>query len=79
MKEAFAKLISGLSFFEAITVLAMVVMCVVILLITIAFTLDKLNVKTFSFTRGFTFYQDEEPRKSRITRKPRSAKRTAKK
>jgi hypothetical protein len=79
MKEAFSKLITGLSFIEAIMAIGVVVGCVVVLLITIAFTLDKLNVKTFSFTKGFTFYQDEEPRKSRVTRKPKTVKRTVKK
>ena len=40
---------------------------VCILLFAIAFVLDKLNVKTFSFTRGFTFYEDGDEKKSRVT------------
>ncbi len=77
MKEAIAKLIGRMTFTEALMALGFVVVCVVVLLFAIAATLDRLNVKSFSFTKGFTFYQDGDVKKSRITRKTKTVKRTA--
>lgn len=56
------------------------IVAIVILLLTITFVLDKLNVKTVSFTKGFTFYEDGETKKKRVyQRKPRVAKRKTRK
>lgn len=64
----------GLSFIQAIEAIGVIVVSVALLLVVAAFVLDKLNVKSFSFRNGFTFYQDGETRKRRITRRRKSAK-----
>lgn len=67
MKEVLAGKIAELSFLQIIELVGFVVLCVIALLIGIAFAFDKLNVKSFSFRNGFTFYQDGETKRSRIT------------
>jgi hypothetical protein len=62
----------GLSFIQAIQAIGFIVMCVVVLLIVCAIVLDKLNVKSFSFKTGFTFYEDGDIKKSRITRRKKT-------
>jgi len=68
----------GLTFFEAVQTIGFLVACVVVLLVTSAFVLDKLNVKSFSFRNGFTFYQEGDIRKSRITRRKKTVRRVKK-
>lgn len=63
----------GLSFIQAIEAIGVIVVSVALLLIVAAFVLDKLNVKSFSFRNGFTFYQDGETRKRRISRRRKNA------
>ena len=65
----------GLSFIEAIETIGFLVACVVVLLLTTAFILDRLNVKTFSFRNGFTFYDDGATKKSRITGRKKTVRR----
>lgn len=80
MKEVLAGKIAELSFLQVIELFGFVVLCVIALLIGIAFTFDRLNVKSFSFRNGFTFYQDGEikrngiARRKTITRKRKAAK-----
>jgi hypothetical protein len=57
----------GLNFIQAIEAIGFIVLCVSVLLLVSAFVLDKLNVKSFSFKTGFTFYDEGTTRKSRIT------------
>lgn len=64
----------GLTFIQAIEAIGVIVGSVVVLLIVIAFVLDKLNVKSFSFRNGFTFYQEGEARKRRITHRRKNAR-----
>jgi hypothetical protein len=68
----------GLTFFQAIQAVGFIVICVILLLIVSAFVLDKLNVKSFSFKTGFTFYQDGDVKKSRITRRKKTVSRAKK-
>lgn len=67
----------GLSFVEALQTIGFLVACVVVILVVSAFVLDKLNVKTFSFKSGFTFYDDGATSKSRITGRRKIVKRKA--
>lgn len=69
MKEAFALLVSKMSFTEWLMAFGAVIVGVVILLMAIAYVFDKLDVKTFSFTKGFTFYQEGDVKRAR---KPRA-------
>ena len=64
----------GLTFIQAIEAIGVIVGSVAVLLIVAAFVLDKLNVKSFSFRNGFTFYQEGETRKRRITRQRKNAR-----
>lgn len=59
----------GLTFIQAIEAIGFIVACVVVLLVVAALVLDKLNVKSFNFKSGFTFYEDDEPRKLRVSRR----------
>ena len=67
MKEVLAGKIAEFSFLQLIEGIGFIVLCIIALLIGIAFAFDKLNVKSFSFRNGFTFYQDGETKRSRIT------------
>jgi hypothetical protein len=69
MNQVIAGKIAELSFIQIIEVIGFIVICVIALLVGIAFAFDKLNVKSFSFRNGFTFYQDGETRRPRITRR----------
>jgi hypothetical protein len=57
----------GLTFYQAMQAVGFIVGCASFLLVVAAFVLDKLNVKSFSFRTGFTFYQDGEPK--RVTKR----------
>jgi len=76
MKEAFSVLIGKMSFIEWIIAFGAVILGVVVLLMAIAYVFDKLDVKSFSFTKGFTFYQEGDVKRARVARK---TKRTARK
>lgn len=67
MKETIAAKIVELSFNQMLELFGFIVICAIVLLIGIAYAFDKLNVKSFSFRNGFTFYQDGETKRSRIT------------
>lgn len=69
----------GLSFNEALQTIGFLFACVIVLLIVFAFVFDKLDVKTFSFRNGFTFYQDGDEKKSRITHRKKIVRKVAKK
>lgn len=69
----------GLSFIQAIEAIGVIVGCVILLLVVSAFVLDKLNVKSFSFKTGFTFYDDGSTRRSRITGRSKTVRRRVKK
>ena len=69
MKEAFELLIAKLTFMEWLMAFGALIMGVVVLLMAIAYVFDKLDVKSFSFTKGFTFYQEGDVKRAR---KPRS-------
>lgn len=75
MKEILTAKIAELSFLQILTLLGFIVICVIILLIGIAFAFDKLNVKTFSFRNGFTFYQDGDVKRTRITHRKKTVRR----
>jgi uncharacterized membrane protein len=76
MKEAFAILMGKMTFMEWLMAFGAVIIGVVVLLMAIAYVFDKLDVKSFSFTKGFTFYQEGDVKRARVARK---AKRTVKK
>ena len=78
MKEVLAGKIAELSFLQIIELLGFVVVCVIVLLMGIAFAFDKLNVKSFSFRNGFTFYQDGETKRTRLTHKTKTVSRKRK-
>lgn len=62
--------VSGsLSFFEVVLAFSAIILAVVILAIAFSFFCDKANVKSFSFMKGFTFYQDGETKKKRFYHK----------
>lgn len=67
MKEILTSKIAELSFLQITELLGFIVLCAIALLIGIAFAFDKLNVKSFNFHNGFTFYQDGEEKRTRIT------------
>ena len=70
----------GLSFVEAIQTIGFLVTCVVVLLVAFALTLDKLNVKKFSIIPPcLEFYNDGDEKKSRITGRKKTVRRTARK
>lgn len=69
MKESFALLISKMSFMEWLMAFGAVIVGIVVLLMAIAYVFDKLDVKSFSFTKGFTFYQEGDVKRAR---KPRA-------
>ena len=67
----------GLSFIQAIEAIGVIVIALAFILVVIAFVFDKLNVKSFSFRNGFTFYEDGEVHKRkarRIARRRKSVK-----
>ena len=67
----------GLSFIQAIEAIGVIAIALAFILIVIAFVFDKLNVKSFSFRNGFTFYEDGEIHKRkarRIARRRKSVK-----
>ena len=68
----------GLTFFQAMQAVGFIVVCLAFILIVIAFVFDRLNVKSFSFRNGFTFYQDGDVKKSRITRRKKTVRRVKK-
>lgn len=72
MKEFFASFFTGLTFNQVVIVFMAIVFSVVLLLVTIGFVLDRLNIKSFSFKTGFTFYQDGDVKRSRITRRKKT-------
>lgn len=72
MKEAFELLIAKLTFIEWLMAFGSVIVGVVVLLMAIAYVFDKLDVKSFSFTKGFTFYQENEVKRARVARKPKA-------
>ena len=78
MKEVLAGKIAELSFLQLIEGVGFIVLCVVALLIGIAFAFDKMNVKTFSFTKGFTFYQEGDVKRTRITHRNKTVSRKRK-
>lgn len=74
MKEAIFALFAVLSFNQVLILIGFIVVCVLAFMLT----LDKMNVKSFSFTKGFTFYQDGETKKSRVTRREKVVRRKVK-
>lgn len=69
MKEAFALLISKMSFMEWLMAFGALIVGIVVLIMALAYMFDKLDVKSFSFTKGFTFYQEGDVKRAR---KPRA-------
>jgi len=69
----------GLNFIQTLEALAMIVGCIVVILLVSAFVLDKLDVKSFNFKTGFTFYEDGSTRKSRLTGRRKTVNRRVKK
>lgn len=69
MEESFALLTSKMTFMEWLMAFGAVVVGIVVLLMAIAYVFDKLDVKSFSFTKGFTFYQEGDVKRAR---KPRA-------
>ena len=65
----------GLSFLQALQAVGFIVVCLAFILLVIAFVFDKLNVKSFSFRNGFTFYNDGDVKKTRITRRKKTVRR----
>ena len=61
----------GLTFSQVIQAIVVIVIALAFILVVIAFVFDKLDVKSFNFRNGFTFYQEGEERKRRIRRTPR--------
>lgn len=57
----------GLTFIQTLEAIGFIVGCVIVLLLVAAFVLDKLNVKSFSFKTGFTFFDEGATKKSRLT------------
>lgn len=78
MKEAIAEIIKGLSFLQIIGAMGFIVLCALTLIIGIAIAFDKLNIKSFSFRNGFTFYQDGDEKRSRITHRKKTVRRKTK-
>lgn len=78
MNEVIAGKVAELSFLQAIELIGFVVLCIIALLIGIAFAFDKLNIKSFSFRNGFTFYQDGDVKRSRITHRKKTVSRKRK-
>ena len=72
MKETIAAKIAELSFNQMLELFGFIVICAIVLLIGIAFAFDKLNVKSFNFHNGFTFYQDGEEKRTRITHRKKT-------
>ena len=64
----------GLSFIQAIEAIGVIVIALAFILVVIAFVFDKLNVKSFSFRNGFTFYEDGEIHKRKSRRMARRRK-----
>ena len=61
---------------EALIGIGVVAVIIIALLLTGAFVLDKLNVKSWSFKKGFTFYEDGEERKKRFTARRKTGAKT---
>lgn len=78
MNEVIAGKVSALTFMEILILIGFIVFCAICLLIGIAAAFDKLNIKTFSFRNGFTFYQDGETRTGRVTGCKRIVRRKSK-
>ena len=72
MKEILTSKIAELSFLQIIELLGFIVLCAIALLIGIAFAFDKMNVKSFSFRNGFTFYQEGDEKRTRITHRKKT-------
>lgn len=68
----------GLTFIQAIEAIGVIVIALAFILVVVAFVFDKLNVKSFSFRNGFTFYEDGETKRSRITRRNKTVARKRK-
>jgi hypothetical protein len=63
----------GLSFIEVIILIVVIVGLALLSLIV----MDLLNVKSFNFRTGFTFYENGTVRKSRITGRKKTVRRRA--
>ena len=70
MNELVVSKFAALSLVEIIIVMAFILFCAIVLLFSLAAAFDRLNIKSFSFRNGLTFYQEGEERK----RKPRRVK-----
>lgn len=70
----------SLSFAEVAIAFSLVVVAIFLIVIAFSFFCDKANVKSFSFLKGFTFYQDGETKKKRFYHKkaPVAKRRTGK-
>lgn len=66
--EALAAFMGQLTAIEAIEIIGTVFLCVILLLLTIMFVLDKLNIKRFSLVPlKIEFYDDGDTKVSRIS------------
>ena len=75
INQVVAEKIDVMTFNELLIMIGVILGCILALLITIAVVLDILNVKTFSFTKGFTFYAPGDVKKTRITRRKKTVRR----
>lgn len=85
MKETILAKFAVLSFFEVLILLGAIVfcifclvLCIVLLINGIAVAFDRLNIKSFSFRNGFTFYKEGEERKPRASKTKANSRREAK-
>lgn len=78
MKETIAAKIAELTFPQILELFGFIVICAIALIIGIAFAFDRLNVKTFSFRNGFTFYQEGDIARTRLTRQKKTITRKRK-
>lgn len=78
MKELLIGKITDLSLLQIMGVFVFLLFCVLVLLFGIVFAFDKLNIKAFNFHDGFTFYQDGDEKKSRITGRRKTVMRKTK-
>lgn len=74
MKEGVVMWFSQITFNQVMILLTFIAVFVIALLLT----LDRMNIKSFSFKTGLTFYQDGETKRSRITRRAKVVRRKAK-
>jgi len=78
MKETIAAKIAALTFPQMLELFGFIVICAIALIIGIAFAFDRLNVKTFSFRNGFTFYQEGDVKRTCITHRKKMVTRKRK-